>query len=82
MKIPTEFEEQNRNDTNNSPEKSSFSFVFPNILGHIKTEIFPLGKEHEGTIVFFPSKLMHYVQPFYNCEEDRISVSGNIGLLF
>ena len=33
----------------------------------------------EGTILFFPSQLQHTVYPFYNCEEDRISISGNIG---
>ena len=82
LKIPTEFEEQNRDETNNSPEKSAFSFVYHNILGQIKTELFPLGKEYEGTIVFFPSTLKHFVQPFYNCTEDRISVSGNIALTF
>ena len=39
---------------------------------------YELGKEYEGTMLFFPSKLRHEVFPFYNCDEDRISISGNI----
>tara|TARA_B100000131_G_C17875541_1_gene516059 strand:- start:35 stop:745 length:711 start_codon:yes stop_codon:yes gene_type:complete len=82
LKIPTEYAEQNWDYENNSPEKSSFSFIYHNILGQINSAMFPLGKEFEGTMVFFPSKLMHVVYPFYNCEEDRISIAGNIGLLY
>ena len=82
LKIPTEYEEQNKNNNTNTPEKSSFSFVYTNILGEIKSERIPLSKKYEGLMVFFPSTFMHQVQPFYNCEEDRISVSGNIGLLY
>ena len=29
-------------------------------------------------MLFFPSKLNHQVYPFLNCEEERISISGNI----
>ena len=82
LKIPTEYEEQNKNNNTNTPEKSSFSFVYTNILGEIKSERIPLSKKYEGLMVFFPSTFMHQVQPFYNCEEDRISVSGNIALLY
>ena len=39
---------------------------------------YELGKNYEGKMLFFPSKLRHEVFPFYNCEEDRISISGNI----
>ena len=39
-----------------------------------------MSKEMEGTILFFPSELKHTVYPFYNCEEDRISISGNIAI--
>ena len=37
-----------------------------------------LDKEAEGHILFFPAKLMHTVYPFYNCDKERISISGNI----
>ena len=78
LKIPTDYEDQNKNNITNSRDKSSFSFVYTNTLGQIKSERIPLSKEYEGRMVFFPSPLMHLVQPFYDCEDDRISVSGNI----
>ena len=34
----------------------------------------------EGIILFFPSELSHQVFPFYNCDEDRVSISGNLVL--
>ena len=34
----------------------------------------------EGTMLFFPSELKHCVYPFYNCEDDRVSVAGNVQL--
>ena len=37
-----------------------------------------LSPEYEGMMLFFPSRLDHMVYPFYDCDEDRITVSGNI----
>ena len=37
-----------------------------------------MSPEDEGTMLFFPSQLDHQVYPFYDCDEERISVSGNI----
>jgi len=37
-----------------------------------------MNPEIEGTMLFFPAKLNHIVYPFYDCEEDRVSISGNI----
>ena len=39
-----------------------------------------MNPDKEGTMLFFPAKLQHCVYPFYNCDEDRISISGNIKL--
>ena len=50
------------------------------MFGEFSNAEYKLGKEFEGTMLLFPSKLVHEVHPFYNCEEDRISVSGNIFL--
>ena len=80
LKIPTEYEDQNKNIATNSPLKSTFVFNYSNLLGEIKSYYYQLGKEFEGTLLFFPSKLNHQVYPFYNCDEDRISISGNIFL--
>ena len=34
-----------------------------------------------GYMVMFPSSLYHMVNPFYECDEERISISGNINLM-
>ena len=31
-------------------------------------------------MLFFPAWLKHQVYPFYECEEERITISGNIDL--
>ena len=39
---------------------------------------YELSPKDEGRLLFFPGKLKHCVYPFYDCDEERISVSGNI----
>ena len=78
LKIPTEHAEQNKDNITNTPVRSSFQFHYQNILGELDTFDYELGKNHEGKMLFFPSKLFHEVYPFYDCDEDRISISGNI----
>ena len=83
MKIPTRHFEQNKNPISlrsNDNSISTFCFRYLNILGGIESWSYEMNPEMEGTILFFPSKLSHQVYPFYNCEEDRISISGNIYL--
>ena len=83
MKIPTKHDEQNKNPISlkaNSHVISAFQFRHLDILGDTRTWTYKMNPEMEGTMLFFPSKLSHQVYPFYNCDEDRISVSGNINL--
>ena len=80
MKIPTSYEEQNLNKINNIKRISAFDFQYTDTLGRISNFTYQLSPELEGTMVFFPSKLKHQVYPFFNCDETRISVSGNVGL--
>ena len=80
LKIPYEWEEQNKDNESSAKVKGSFLFEYTNMLGELYELEYKLGKKYEGTMLFFPSKLYHMVYPFYNCEEDRISVSGNISL--
>ena len=83
MKIPTKHEEQNKNplaSRSNSEKISVVEFSYSNILGEHESHGFEMNPEIEGTMLFFPSKLKHQVYPFYNCDEDRISVSGNVKL--
>ena len=50
------------------------------LLGKIKSTGYNLSPAYEGTMLLFPSELKHAVHPYYNCKEDRISISGNIAL--
>ena len=83
MKIPTKHSEQNNNPISlrsNSHVISAFEFQYTNILGQMTQYLYEMNPEMEGTILFFPARLLHCVYPFYNCDEDRISISGNIAL--
>ena len=48
------------------------------MFGRIAKHRIFLDKKSEGGMLFFPAKLMHMVYPFYNCDKERISISGNI----
>jgi hypothetical protein len=62
------------------PKNNEFSFTYLNTLGKLESHSFPMGREEEGMILFFPSALNHGVTPFYECDEERVSVSGNLWL--
>jgi len=81
MKIPYDSKKQNQKDiarNSNSPLIGGFQFVYRDILGRLGDYIYHLSPEYEGTMLFFPAELDHLVYPFYECDEDRISISGNI----
>ena len=64
----------------NNDSVSNFEFVYTDICGKIMNWDYEMCPELEGTLVFFPSDLNHQVYPFYNCSEERVSISGNIML--
>ena len=84
MKVPVSSKEQNElpiaKDSNASGLISNFSFVYNDILGRIRTYPYQLDKSVSGYLVMFPSSLMHQVYPYFNSDENRISISGNIAL--
>ena len=83
MKIPYHSKKQNQKDiarNSNNAQIGNFQFLYTNILGEPMSYEYHLNPDLEGTILFFPSNLNHQVYPFYDCSEDRISVSGNIVL--
>ena len=83
MQIPTDFNKQKENpiskNTNNNVI-SNFCFEYRDMLGEYRKYVYKMSKKMEGNMLFFPSNLTHAVYPFYNCSENRISISGNIGL--
>ena len=81
MKIPTDWREQHDlpfAKNSNHPVTSDFQFTYSDILGNIQDYSIPMDSEKEGVILLFPSRLRHQVYPFYNYDEQRISISGNI----
>ena len=81
MKIPYDCEKQNQKDisrNSNTPSIGDFQFLYRNMLGASDNYPYRMNPDREGTLLFFPSELDHQVYPFYDCDEDRISVSGNI----
>ena len=83
MKIPTNYEDQKQlkiASNANSESISNFSFNYLDILGNNRGYIYKMSPSMEGTMLFFPSHLQHQVFPFYNCKEERISISGNIAV--
>ena len=80
LKIPTDYEEQNKDNTANFKLNGVFEIQYLNILGESCMYRYQLTKKDEGTMLFFPSRLLHAVYPYYNCEEERVSISGNVWL--
>ena len=83
LKIPTKYEEQKQlkiASNANSESISNFSFNYLDILGNNRGYVYKMSPSMEGTMLFFPSHLQHQVFPFYNCKEERISISGNIAV--
>jgi hypothetical protein len=81
MKIPTHWKEQHAlpiSANSNRPSASNFEFILPSGPGGCVSHSIPLSPKDEGRILFFPSWLCHQVLPFYECKEDRITISGNI----
>tara|TARA_R100001086_G_scaffold246290_1_gene178319 strand:- start:385 stop:987 length:603 start_codon:yes stop_codon:yes gene_type:complete len=61
-----------------SKHASCFQFFYPAITGSFQSHTIRVSKTDEGTILLFPSLLLHCVYPFYTVKEPRLSVSGNI----
>ena len=81
MKIPTDFMEQHEIPfckNSNAPSASDFQFTYSDMLGNHQDYRIHMGKYQEGWILVFPAQLRHQVYPYYNCDEQRISISGNI----
>tara|TARA_R110000782_G_scaffold210402_1_gene298464 strand:+ start:131 stop:778 length:648 start_codon:yes stop_codon:yes gene_type:complete len=83
MRIPTNYKEQQQlpfTKNSSKPSAGNFEFEYTNMLGYIEQYEYFMDAGLEATMLFFPSKLMHQVYPFFVCDEKRISISGNICL--
>ena len=57
---------------------NSFEFSFTNVCGQPQHHSMNITKKDEGVVLLFPSQLTHCVYPFYDTDEYRISISGNV----
>ncbi len=85
LKIPTSWEDQCKLSfldgiQDHEKKVSNFEFIMTNMLGKIEHYQYHLNPSMEGCMILFPSKLNHQVYPFYESDEERISVSGNVTL--
>ena len=84
MKIPTEFEDQSKlpiaANSNAKNKISNFTFTYIDTLGVVVDYAMKMNKDKEGMMAFFPASLKHSVYPFFNSDEPRISVAGNIAM--
>ena len=81
MKIPTKSKEQHNLDFLKGMEgacASNFEFTYNDTIGGIASYPYFMDPELEGRMLFFPAQMKHAVHPFYECDEDRISISGNL----
>tara|TARA_B100000953_G_scaffold7904_1_gene7036 strand:- start:628 stop:1335 length:708 start_codon:yes stop_codon:yes gene_type:complete len=81
MKIPYDWTEQYELPhvrVSHSPSAGNLEFLYIDIMGNIKSLPYKLDSNCEGLMLFFPASTRHLVYPFYECEEERITISGNI----
>mgnify|MGYP001461409266 FL=1 len=81
MKIPTRSAEQHKLEFlkgHKNPNASNFQFSYLDINGKQKQFPYLMNPSMEGKMLFFSADLIHSVNPFYECDEDRVSISGNL----
>ena len=82
MYVPTSYQEQRKLPialgTNDDGSISNFCFNYTDIVGKMRMFNYEMEKDVVGTMVFFPSQLHHQVFPFFENDEERVSISGNL----
>tara|TARA_B100000902_G_scaffold23098_1_gene27829 strand:+ start:1376 stop:2020 length:645 start_codon:yes stop_codon:yes gene_type:complete len=81
LKIPTHWRDQHKLPfchSTGTPAASGFMFTYSDILGNHCEYPIHMSPEMENQMVVFPASLNHQVYPFYGCDEERISVAGNV----
>ena len=81
MKIPTSSQEQHniqkcKNSAN--PAASDFQLMYNDITGSQRGYTIEMDQSMNVNMLLFPSTMLHQVYPFYDCEDERVSISGNL----
>jgi len=80
FEIPYNIQEEkllNNSKYSNIPSNGDFFFHPINILGQFNSMAMNVGKDKEGTMCIFHSKLLHSVNPFFTTDKQRVTFSGN-----
>jgi len=79
MKIPTHWKDQQElpwlKNVKNS-QVSDFQFLLQQLS--MEEETISLCPDDAGRMLFFPAWFLHQVFPFYECDEERVTISGNV----
>jgi|TARA_B100000131_G_C18062449_1_gene591054 hypothetical protein len=81
MKIPTHYEKQHNLEFlkgMKNPVASNFEMIYIDTCGSISSHMYEMSPSCEGKMLFFPSTFKHAVYPFYECDEERVTISGNL----
>jgi len=83
MHEAVDFEEQNQKDNavkTSRPQNNSFAFHYQDILGNWVSTGYQLNKRTEAIMLFFPAGLHHSVNPFFDSDDTRVSIAGNMAV--
>ena len=76
MQIPYTFGQEDEGNEAKKPLSGRFGFILPD-GDECKTFYLDSDSDHENTVVLFPAKMMHFVNPFHSSDDLRITVSAN-----
>ena len=62
------------------PSPATFQFTYPNTLGGLNHLAYNTDSSYENMMILFPAQFLHQVYPFYESDEERVSIAGNIGI--
>jgi hypothetical protein len=86
IQIPYELEEERKwpsSVKSNNGCASCFQFAgISNLFADSNNSLIEVDKSYEGKMIIFHSRLEHTVYPFFTSDEYRISMSGNIKIIF
>ena len=66
-------------NSNDKIFSGNFVFNYSNILGQGADQFIKLSQRDQAIMTLFPSNLRHIVYPFYDSDQTRISIAGNLG---
>ena len=86
IKIPYKLQDELNHPssiTSNSGAASKFQFTnVSNQFSNISKNLLHVDESFEGKMIIFHSKMEHTVYPFFTSDEYRISMSGNLKIVF